>query len=436
MRIRIPKLNSGKSWTIFSIVIFVVTYIFVYTLHFPRSLLYIGDIINIFVFINAIRFRKKHHLGILKTEAVMILFLVCGIISSVINLENIGLVIWGLRNNSRMFIVYSNCVTFLKKEDFKSVINFIEIIFWVSLPLCVIERFLISYPIGTIIGDMIGGIFWNYSGCNMPLNLILCVIVLKKSIEYFQSKTNTSMFICTISAALFMSSLAELKVFILELVIIFIGIFLTFRVGWKRTLKMLVGVIFLAVLISFFVTIFIQLNDNGHDYASNFTISGFLDYASRDTGYDGVGDLNRMNGITQIIKGIFSKNYIKILFGVGLGNAEYTNFFVSDFYRNFGLLHYQYFHHIWMFIEVGAIGIVIYIYIYIRMFFKAKNKMMSSGEVCYIRTLIIIALFLFAYNTTLRAETTAPVIFMLLSYPEIVKNTYRRNIRMEIEDDT
>ena len=421
MRIQIPHLNSGRSWTLFSIIFFVLSYILVYTFHFPRVLLYVGDVINIFTFLNNIYFRKRKHIGANKTEAIMLLFLITGIMSSFINLENIGLTIWGIRNNSRAFIVYANCVTFLNKNDFKRMIHYIEVAFWISFPLCIVERFFVSYPKGTIIGDMIGGLFWNYSGCNMPLNLILCIVVLKKSIDYFQKRINLGVFVGTISAALFMASLAELKVFIVELLIIFIGIVFTLKINWKESFKIIFGVILLALLISFFITVFIQLNDNGHDYAKNFTLSGFLDYASRDSGYDGVGDLNRISGISKIIKNVFNYDYSEILFGIGLGNAEYTNFFMSDFYNRFGLLHYQYFHHIWMFIEVGIVGTIIYCWIFIRAFFKSKNRMMNASEISFVRTMIILSLFLFTYNSTLRAETTGPIIFMILAYPEIIK---------------
>lgn len=75
-----------------------------------------------------------------------------------------------------------------------------------------------------------------------------------------------------------------------------------------------------------FITIFITLNDNGQSYADNFTIQGLLEYASRDSGYDGVGDLNRITGISRVVDEIFNNNFRLVLMGVGIGNAEFTNF--------------------------------------------------------------------------------------------------------------
>lgn len=99
-------------------------------------------------------------------------------------------------------------------EEYKKLFPFLEKLFWLSFPLCIIERFFVSYPFGTIVGDMIGGFFWNYSGCNAPLNLLLCLTTGYVTIKYFKGKKSLVYFISVICAALVMSALAELKVFI------------------------------------------------------------------------------------------------------------------------------------------------------------------------------------------------------------------------------
>ncbi|HBA0391980.1 TPA: 3-phosphoshikimate 1-carboxyvinyltransferase, partial [Enterococcus faecium] len=316
---------------------------------------------------------------------------------------------------------YINCATYLTIKDYYKVFAIIEKLFWISLPLCLIERFMVTYPTGTIVGDMIGGVFWNYSGCNMPLNLILCVTVTVVTIGYFKGEKNFIHFILCVCAALFMSALAELKVFIPELFIIFVAIVFTLKVDFKVVIKILSCVILVSIVLSFFITIFITLNDNGQSYADNFTIQGLLEYASRDSGYDGVGDLNRITGISRVVDEIFNNNFRLVLMGVGIGNAEFTNFFVSEFYKSFGNLHYQYFHHIWLFIEVGILGVSIFLFFIIKTFFNAKRSFMKDKDASLVKVIAIMSVFFFVYNTTLRGETTGPLIYMILAMPEVVK---------------
>ena len=287
--------------------------------------MYFGDIINIFVLLMAIRVRADRGMRVSKTEALIFLLFVSMICSSLVNLENPFLVVWGLRNNTRMFICYINCATFLTMEKYKKLFPFLEKLFWLSLPLCIIERFCII-SLWYYCWRYDWRIFWNYSGCNAPLNLLLCLTTCYVTIKYFKGQKSLVYFISVICAALVMSALAELKVFIPEMAIIFAAILLTLRVDFKSMFRILLCVLLISIVFSAFVYLFVFLNDNGQNYADNFTIQGLLAYASRDSGYDGTGDLNRLSGISRVINEIFKGDLSLILLGIGVGNAEYTNF--------------------------------------------------------------------------------------------------------------
>ena len=56
---------------------------------------------------------------------------------------------------------------------------------------------------------------------------------------------------------------------------------------------------------------------------------GFMDYATRDSGYNGINDLNRLTGISTIATTIFNNDWIANLIGIGLGNAKYMNFLLA-----------------------------------------------------------------------------------------------------------
>ena len=103
---------TGAEYSLFAIAFFAVSIILVYTFNFPRALLYFGDIINIFVLLMAIRVRADRGKKKKKTEALIFLLFVSMICSSLVNLENPFLVVWGLRDITRMFICYINCAHF------------------------------------------------------------------------------------------------------------------------------------------------------------------------------------------------------------------------------------------------------------------------------------------------------------------------------------
>lgn len=420
MKIHIKKINlrassNGAKWTLFTLAYYMFSYALVYTLNMPRALLYGGDILNLVIFILALR-KKKSVIVRNPTIMWMILFSIVGISSALINMMNVGLLIWGLRNNLRFFTFFYACVTLLEMQDIKLVLDINKLLFWISLPLCTIERFFVSYSSGTIVGDMIGGIFWNFPGSNTPLNVIIVLHLLQESCNYFDKKIKNTSFIITSGAALYMAALAELKVFLFEFIIILLFTALWSRKSWKTIVKILVGVI----IFYFFISYFIGFNARGSDYASNYTLMGFMDYATRDSGYNGINDLNRLTGISTIATTIFNNDWIANLIGIGLGNAEYTNFFVSNFYRQYPNISYQWFHDIWLYIETGTFGLVTFVMIYVSAYRKARQVLKTSPLGNFVRIAILLMLVLFIYNISMRTETTGFLLYLVLAIPYIV----------------
>ncbi|MFI3227141.1 MAG: 3-phosphoshikimate 1-carboxyvinyltransferase [Clostridia bacterium] len=382
-------------------------------------LLYLGDALNFFVFILAIR-KHDRFIFLNKTVLWMFLFILIGSLSSLFNFMSIGLFIWGLKNNLRFFTFFYSCIIFLKPQDIKIVDDAIKLIFWISVPLCTVEKFCVTYPPWTIVGDMIGGIFWNFSGSNLPLNVFLIVYLTKVSCDYFAKKTSTIYFSLVAVSSLYMASLAELKVFFVEFAIIIFLTAIWSKVSWKTILIFICMGLFANV----FITLFIHMNGTWSAYADIFTIEGFLEYASRDSGYNGTGDLNRLTGIATVSADIFNGNIFKNLFGIGLGNAEYTNFFTSNFFSNNIGLNYQWFHDIWLFIETGMVGLISFTMIFITAYKDAKSKYIDKITTNYIRVNIVLMIVLFIYNISLRSETGGFLLYLILAIPYI----YRRNI--------
>lgn len=419
MKIYIPKFKAssqGARLVMMVMLYYTLSYILVYTFRLPRVLLYFGDIFNVCVFMLALQ-KERGKIPCFSIIRWMIIFTIIGLFSSFINQQDIGLIIWGIRNNLRFFILFYSIVAFFKMMDIDIVLRVMKVVFWLSVPLCAFEKFCISYPSGTIIGDMIGGIFWNYSGCNLSLNIVLITVITLVSSQYFKGEENLKNFILTSAAALFMAATAELKVYLAEYVVIIVLTALMSDISFKNIFTILLG----GILFSFSISFFISFNMSGGNYADNYTLAGFFDYATRESGYNGTGDLNRLTGLMTINSTIFEGEWIKKLFGIGLGNAEYTNFFISNFYNQYKYLNYQWFHDIWMFIETGFIGVISYIAIFIVALIKSVTYLKKTSIGSFVSTMIVLMLILYVYNLTLRAEAGGFILFMILAIPYLYK---------------
>ena len=425
MKIYIPKIKAssqGSKFVMLVMLYYTISYICVYTFHMPRLLLYLGDVLNIGIFILALR-NKMGKFPCSSTFIWMVIFTVFGLMSSLFNHQSVGLIIWGIRNNLRFFILFYSIIVYFKMHDVAIVLKVVKFVFWISFPLCAIERFCVTYPSGTIVGDMIGGVFWNYSGCNLSLNIVLITVITMISSQYFRGEEKFVNFILTSAAALFMAATGELKVYLAEYIVIIILTAMMSGVSFKNIFKILIG----GILFSIFISCFISFNMSGSNYADNYTIEGFFSYATRDTGYNGTGDLNRLTGIMTVNDTIFKGQWLKKLFGIGLGNAEYTNFFTSPFYEQHNYLNYQWFHDIWMFIETGFVGVISYVAIFISTLIKSRKNLKRTSVGTFVSTMIVLMLILFVYNITLRAEAGGFILFMILAIPYLYKKEQNCN---------
>ena len=92
------------------------------------------------------------------------------------------------------------------------------------------------------------------------------------------------------------------------------------------------------------------------------SVEGLTYILTRESGYTGFGDLNRLTAITSINRlGLFQSSLLNQILGLGLGGAEYSagiSFLQSAFYRSYEYLHYYWLSHAWMYIECGYLGLI------------------------------------------------------------------------------
>ena len=415
------SISSGARLCIGLIVWYVIAAILVGFLKFPKLIMYIGDLINLWTFLNAVK-RKGTMVAKNGVLLFIVLFALESVISGIVNLKVPQLLLWGIRQNFRFFIFYYSCTVFMKREDYDTVFSIVKILFWISFPLCVYEALIVTYPAGVIVGDYVGGIYYGIQGVNAPLNVLLIIHSTKTLIDYYERRTKLSYLLLVLSAAMAMAAMAELKIFLIEIVIIAIVVMVSKGISWKSIFLCLFGLMSIGIVMQAFV----NFNGGGRSYYTTdyLSLTGMLTNALRESGYDGTGDLNRFFAIQTLTEMFFKRDLAGFLLGIGLGNAEYASFsfLTSAFYNAYNWLHYQYFSISFVFIENGMVGIILYFGIFISAAIQGRKYLKKDQEmnVFYIIMIIMMVIMIF-YNPALRNEQCGFLLYMMLALPMVVK---------------
>lgn len=382
----------------------------------PRTLLYFTDFFNLYLFLCIIR---KQGLILLRRSPLvwMLLFILVSTVSAVINCTSPILAIWGMRQNFRYFVFFYSCIFIMEEKCIALLMKIIEIVFWISVPLCFYEALFVSYPTGTIIGDMVGGIYYRVGG-NSPLNIILCLYTCFIMLQCFEKKQSFTKLLLVLASAVSMAVLAELKVFLVELIVITLYCTIVNKLNWKAIILIIAGI----VAMNFIVNMFVAVNSRGRSYytADLFSMESMIEYATRTDGYDGNGDLNRLTAVSELQKRFFDNDIIGLLFGRGIGSAEFSgsyDFLTSPFYSEYSYLHYQYFTHAFIFIETGVIGLLFYLMIFISPLLSSVFQWKTFKLSKFYTIIVALMLFLVFYNSTMRNEFCAYILYAILAIP-------------------
>jgi hypothetical protein len=414
--------SKGAQLCLSLIMWYVIAAVLIGFLKFPKRIVYFGDIINAWLFINAV-VKKKTHIKKDKVLFFIVLFSIVALFSGIFNLQSPILLLWGIRQNFRFFIFYYSCTVFLEKEDYNILFDIVKILFWISLPLCVYEALEVSYPAGTIVGDFVGGIYYGIQGVNAPLNIILIIYTAKSFINYYEKRINLPRLILILAAALGMATFAELKVFLIEIVIIAGFVMIRNDISFKSIFLTVIGILFFGIVVQAFVSI----NGGGRTYYTTdyLSLKGMIENAFRSSGYDGIGDLNRFFAIQTLTDRFFKNDTIGFLFGIGLGNAEYSTgyaFLTSNFYSKYSWLHYQYFSVSFVFIETGIIGLALYFGIFISSGIQGVKYIDKKFNTrTFFMIMFVMMLIMIFYNPALRNEQCGFILYMILAMPMVYK---------------
>lgn len=328
------------------------------------------------------------------------------------------LFLWGIRNKFRFLIVFFGAAALLKKEDLKRIFEIMYICLLINMPI-------ITYQFLAGVGrDYLGGTFGIQKNCNASTNVLLIALCAYAFISKIMKEEKTKKLIVIILCSIYWAGIAELKIFFVELIIIVCLSLLIIKGQQLSKIKWfsLLGVMFFFGAIALYYV---------YPEQAEFIINpkSILWYLTNVHG--GAYGFGRTTALSMIGDLFFKHDYLKVLFGIGVGNAEFLdslgfNYF-SDFYINYQEYAYYGYFHSMIYLEMGIVGILWYVLFWMRgiqnsiKYKYADNKMMIFSTVFFVCTLIN------AFkDSTLLISVSGYMSFILLAIPFVCINRFKK----------
>lgn len=410
MTIKIPKLSFSENLII--IILLIVSFngfisSFIPIFHYVD---YAIDILNTVLLISLIKKSKLNNFKKYKVKKIFIWVIILCLVTictTIPRIESFVLFCWSLRNNFRYFIFFFACI-FLSKRGYSGIF---DKLFWINFVLSLFEYLILGKS-----QDWLGGIFGTIGGSvNAPLNLLLVICTARFTILYLIKRKTLLFFSITSLCSMIIASIAELKFFYFEYIIIIILAVLITDFSWRK-----IRIIFISLLGIFIGAnlLFIVFPSLDHEFFSYKFLSA---YTTSNQGYTSTGDINRLNFIEQC-NTFFKTNFSKF-FGLGLGNCETFQLIglSSSFYKMNSYLHYSWLSSSFMYLETGIIGFFLYFGFFFFLFFQIRGKFKDRLNTVDCRTAEILALIvplLLLYNLSMRGNE-AYLMYYILALPFI-----------------
>lgn len=413
MKIRIPKLNFYEK--IIFLILFLVFFSGIISIVIPRFSV-INYSIDILLLILMLSFIKNYNKmkpldkDYKKIIRWIVLFFGITTLASFFRAESFLCFLWAIRNNFRFFIFFVACILYLKKDYLKM----FNILYWINFIAVLIEFFILGKK-----QDWLGGLFGIVGGsANAPLNLFLVITTIIFIVLYLNKKIKLPYLLITCVTSFLIAAFAELKFFYLEFALIAVLSFVISNFSIRKIKMIVFGIIIIFLGINFLYAVFPGLDKRF--FSSEFIMNT---YTSKQ-GYTGANDFNRLNFIEPSNK--FFNGFGEYAFGLGLGNCEVIKPInkMSTFYSYYHNLHYSWFSSSFMYLETGAVGLILYfgffIYYSLKLYFHKKEKLnIITSEIAIITSLMVCLIIL--YNTSMRSDE-AFMIYFIMALPFIKSN--------------
>lgn len=334
------------------------------------------------------------------------IFFGLSVFAYLLNYQSLIYYFWGLRNNIRFFVFFFACILFVRERSIGNYLRFFDSLFWINFVAVLYQYFVLGQS-----QDNLGGLFGMEKGCNGYMNIFLMIVATRSILSYMNHQERMFWCLIKLSAALLVAIFSELKIFIVELIIIValaavITKFSTRKLG--IILVVMVGVLAAGRLIAILFPVFSEW----------FSIERMWRNVTSSKGYTASGDMNRFTAVSVVLTHFLPYWWNK-LFGLGLGNCDYAgfSFLMTPFYRTYGRMNYTWFSSAFLILETGIVGLVLYCLFFVFIFLGAskmeKEKPARQLQCQMARVLSIMCLLLVVYNASLRTEAGYMMFFVL-----------------------
>lgn len=280
-------------------------------------------------------------------------------------------------------------------------------------------------------GDCVGGIF---AGGNSEMVLFLLPVLFMVSGDYFFNRKSKATFLCLLTSSMFLAFIGEIKLFYIIIpIFIYISYVLLKRFSFAHIIVAVLLLVFFEPVmkysLSFFYdeeyveTVFTQ--DTTDDYTTHSYIVGSEDAMNRGTAIIMTEDL------------ILKDNYHKAL-GYGIGASSISEQFKSSVGLEYRATFFNLFTPSYIMVEVGMIGYVLFIAIYVIMMLRFYNYYKKNNynlEVKYWASMGILGCLstfvLQWYNSTPILNYNIYYIFLAFCFIAINENIKIQNKKYE-----
>lgn len=382
-------------------------------LGFPRLLSYGCDLLTAIAFIFSLRSEGLRKVRWGFTYYPVALFFTVALFSAVIHEVPPLLFVWEARNVFRFFVFLVACVGLLDRGDITRLLKILFIVFVVNIFICSFESLVLHYG-----QDNTNGLFGSGSGGNASTNILLLEMTCLALFGYGYKLVSPASLGFIIAGSCWLSIIAELKVYFVQLALLF-ALYLVIS---RPSLKNLCMAVLFVVSLWAFVQLFYALVPGWDGF---FDLNTMVE-SSTQGGYGSSDGLNRLSAIATL-QSMFLSDSSSSLFGLGFGAGTYSQFFAAPLYLIWGeVLHWTWFTDAQIFLETGYIGLMLYGLFFVTLGIHAlrARRKMSSFEAAFTETGAIISFFclmLLFYNCVLTVDPGGYLIFFFLAIPLIVE---------------
>lgn len=381
-----------------------------------KNIKYILDIFNILLF--CVLLRKKRRFALINTW-ILVIYIVLVIIGSVVMLANSAIwetkvIFWGFgcRNLLRFPLFFVACNELLTERDIENIFKIILVIHPFNTAMIIYQYFTVEVWAYWMRGDNLNGFFGTKVGGNQYLNVFLLAVTMIAYSMWRKKKIGLKWVFLSISMCLLDAALAELKVYFVEIVLVFI-LFWIAEKRWKRisSRQILHGVAFLVIAciaLYFMIQLLYRLYPI---FSGSLTLENIIKILSDEGGYTGEGDLNRLNAVSGVFRQIFKGNIVDGLFGLGIGSA-YSGGEMTKFANMYFDTHYSWFSSSYLFVETGFVGLALYVGSFLYLYRHCDKGSKYEG---ISKVMSIMALVLIIYDEVLKTEGGYLIFFLLAS---------------------